>query len=223
MCVRFMRRAHRNARAATKRAEGHGGIGQDVRAADDGNETCHVPQSPAMTWMLLARHGETDWNREGRWQGHANVTLNDRGREQARALARRLERESFDVIYASDLARAHETALIIAESRRMPVVTDPGLREIDVGSWSGLTPDQIAEKFPGMVDHDGETNEQHLARVLACFTRIARARVGQRVLVVSHGKTLRVIRRHAAGKPVALLGNCETGVLRWAAERFETD
>lgn len=218
-----MRRAHRNARAASKRAEAFNGSVENVRVTDDGNETCHVPQSPPMTWLLLARHGETDWNREGRWQGHANVTLNDRGREQARELAQRLAGESFDVIYASDLARAHETALIIAETRRMPVVTDAGLREIDVGSWSGLTPDQIGERFPGMVSHDGETNEQHLARVLACFTRIARAHVGHRVLVVSHGKTLRVIRRHAAGQPVALLGNCETGVLRWAAERFETD
>jgi broad specificity phosphatase PhoE len=176
-----------------------------------------------MTWMLLARHGETDWNREGRWQGQANVTLNDRGREQARELAKRLASERFDIIYASDLARAHETALIVAEGKRMSVVTDPALREIDVGSWSGLTPDQIAGRFPGMVNHDGETNEQHLARVLDCFTRIATAHLGQRVLVVSHGKTLRVIRRHAAGKPVALLGNCETGVLRWAGERFVAD
>src|SRR5690606_21641226 len=73
----------------------------------------------AMTLLLLARHGETDWNREGRWQGHANVPLNERGREQARELAQRLAGVAIDVIYASDLARAHETALIVAEDRRM--------------------------------------------------------------------------------------------------------
>ena len=173
-----------------------------------------------MTWLLLARHGETEWNREGRWQGHADVALNDRGREQAKALAAQLAGEPIDVIYASDLARAHETALIIAEQRRMPVVTDAGLREIDVGRWSGLTPDEIARCFPGMATHDGETNEQHLARVIAAFRRIANAEQGRRVLVVSHGKTLRVIRRHAVGKPVSLLGNCETARLRFVDDKF---
>jgi broad specificity phosphatase PhoE len=176
-----------------------------------------------VTWLLLARHGETDWNREGRWQGHADVALNDRGREQARELARRLADEPCDVIYASDLARAHETALIVAEAKRMPVLTDRGLREIDVGRWSGLTPDEIARCFPGMRTHDGETDEQHLVRVLDAFQRIAQAHVGQRVLVVSHGKTLRVLRRHAAGVPVSLLGNCETARVCWRDGRFCVD
>ena len=173
-----------------------------------------------MTWLLLARHGETEWNREGRWQGHADVALNDRGREQAKALAAQLAGEPIDVIYASDLARAHETALIIAEQRRMPVVTDAGLREIDVGRWSGLTPDEIARCFPGMATHDGETDAVHLARVIAAFRRIAIAEQGRRVLVVSHGKTLRVIRRHAVGKPVSLLGNCEIARLRFVDDKF---
>jgi broad specificity phosphatase PhoE len=177
----------------------------------------------AMTLLLLARHGETDWNREGRWQGHANVSLNERGREQARTLAQRLADVPIDIIYASDLARAHETALIVAEQKRMPVTTDAGLREIDVGRWSGLTPDEIARCFPGMETHDGETSDQHLARTVDAFTRIAAAHVEQKILIVSHGKTLRVLRRHAAGKPVALLGNCETYTLRFAAGRFVSD
>lgn len=177
----------------------------------------------AMTLLWLARHGETDWNREGRWQGHANVPLNERGREQARELADRLAEVPIDVIYASDLARAHETALIVAEKKRMTVTTDPGLREMDVGRWSGLTSDEVARRFPGMAMHDGETNEQHLARVLDAFTRIASAHLEQRILVVSHGKTLRVLRRHAAGRPVALLGNCELCSVRFAGGRFVTD
>lgn len=176
-----------------------------------------------MTLLLLARHGETDWNREGRWQGHANVPLNERGREQARELAQRLAGVAIDVIYASDLARAHETALIVAEEKRMPVTTDVGLREIDVGRWSGLTPDEIARCFPGMATHDGESTEHHLARVLETFRRIASAHAGQRVLVVSHGKTLRVLRRHAAGRPVALLGNCELCSVRFVDGRFVAD
>lgn len=177
----------------------------------------------AMTWLLLARHGETDWNREGRWQGHADVSLNDRGRDQARALAARIADEPFDVIYASDLARALETARIIADVRGMDVITDPGLREIDVGRWSGLTPFEISARFPGMDDHDGETAEQHLARVVDAFTRIASTHEGKRLLVVSHGKTLRVIRRHAVGQSVALLGNCETCRLCYRDGRFENE
>jgi broad specificity phosphatase PhoE len=173
-----------------------------------------------MTWLLLARHGETDWNREGRWQGHADVALNDLGREQARELATWMMSEPIDVIVSSDLKRAHETALIIAEAKRLPVTTDAGLREIDVGRWSGLTPNEIAKCFPGMATHDGETNEQHLARVIEAFRRIAREHLGKRVLVVSHGKTLRVIRRHAAGRPVSLLGNCETARMRFVDDTF---
>ena len=174
----------------------------------------------AMTWMLLARHGETEWNREGRWQGHADVALNERGREQARELATWLADQPIDVIVSSDLRRAHETALLVAEVKRMPVSTNVGLREIDVGRWSGLTPDEIATCFPGMTTHDGESNEQHLARVVATFRRIASEHRGKRLLIVSHGKTLRVIRRHAVGKPVSLLGNCETARLRFDGERF---
>ena len=105
----------------------------------------------------------------------------------------------------------------------MPVTTDAGLREIDVGRWSGLTPDEIARCFPGMETHDGETNQQHLARVIEAFRRIAIAERDKRVLVVSHGKTLRVIRRHAVGRPVSLLGNCETARLRFVDDAFRDD
>jgi probable phosphoglycerate mutase len=173
-----------------------------------------------MTWLLLVRHGETDWNREGRWQGHADVPLNELGRAQARELAQWMAGETIDVIVSSDLKRAHETALILAEAKRLPVTTDPGLREIDVGRWSGLTPDEIARCFPGMTHHDGETNEQHLARVIDAFRRIVGEHAGKRILIVSHGKTLRVIRRHAAGRPVSLLGNCETARMRFVDDRF---
>jgi broad specificity phosphatase PhoE len=176
-----------------------------------------------MTWMLLARHGETDWNREGRWQGQTDVALNETGREQARELAVWLAEQPLDVIVASDLKRAHETALIVAAAKGMVVSTDAGLREIDVGSWGGLTPDEIAQRFPGMSNHDGETNEQHLARVIAAFRRIGDEHRGKRMLIVSHGKTLRVIRRHATGRPVPLLGNCETAQMRFDGESFVDD
>src|SRR5262249_60844859 len=125
------------------------------------------------TTILLARHGETDWTREGRFQGHADPPLNEAGRAQAIELAERLASTPFDAVYSSDLARAHETAEILASSHGVPVVADPGLREIDVGSWSGLTRAEIEARFPGAEHHDGESRADHLERVLAAVNRIA--------------------------------------------------
>src|SRR5213076_218915 len=136
-----------------------------------------------MTTLLLARHGETDWNREGRWQGWADPPLNAAGRAQAHELAEQLRSVPFDAVYSSDLRRAHETAEIVAAPHAVPVVADLGLREIDVGSWSGLTRSAIEERFPGAEHHDGESREEHLARVLATVERIASAHPGERILI----------------------------------------
>ena len=160
-----------------------------------------------MTTLFLARHGETDWNRDGRFQGQADPPLNERGRLQARALAERLAGVGLDAIYSSDLRRALETAEIVAATRRATVIADPGLREIDVGSWTGLTREQVAERFPGAERHDGETVEDFRARVLAAVERIARSHPGGRVLVVSHGGCARTIQRRALGEPLPLLEN----------------
>lgn len=171
-----------------------------------------------MATILFARHGETQWNRDGRFQGHADPPLNDAGRAQAEGLAERLEGQRFAAIYASDLRRAWETADIVAARLRRDVTRDAGLREIDVGSWSGLTraevaardPDGFARWLAGEVGHDGETREQHLARVLAAVLSIGAAHGGERVLVVSHGGSLRTLQRHALGEPRPVLDNCGT-------------
>jgi broad specificity phosphatase PhoE len=173
-----------------------------------------------VTTILLARHGETDWNREGRFQGWADPPLNAAGRAQARELAERLRETPFDAVYSSDLRRAHETAEIVAAPHDVPVITDPGLREIDVGSWSGLTRGEIDERFPGAEHHDGESREDHLARVLAAAERIARAHVGERILIVSHGGSLRALRRHAIGEPVHPMENCGLYELHFRDEEF---
>lgn len=173
-----------------------------------------------MTTILLARHGETDWNREGRYQGWADPSLNERGRAQARTLADQLRNEPLDAFYASDLRRAHETAVIVAVPHGLPVVADPGLREVDVGSWSGLTHSQIEERFPGAEHHDGETRAQHLARIVETVERIARLHPRGRILVVSHGGSLRALRRHAIDEPTHPIENCGVFELHFRDERF---
>jgi len=161
-----------------------------------------------VTTILLARHGETDWNVEGRWQGHADPPLNARGREQAEALAERLVDTAFDAIYSSDLARAKQTAEIVARRLGLPVTTDRGLREIDVGSWSGLTRADIAVRFPDGERPDGEHVDAFRARVLSALERLAAGHDGRRILVVAHGGCVRTLQRHMLGEPLPTLENC---------------
>ncbi|HSP70967.1 MAG TPA: histidine phosphatase family protein [Gaiellaceae bacterium] len=149
-----------------------------------------------MTTILLVRHGETDWNRERRWQGHADPPLNAAGRRQAEQLAELLVADPPSAVYSSDLTRARETAEIVADRLSLPLFLDPRLREADVGEWSGLTAPQIEERYPEGVarrlaggtgwDH-GETYEQLRERVLEALHEIAAANDGRAVLIVTHG------------------------------------
>ena len=173
------------------------------------------------TRILLARHGETEWNRLGRWQGHADPPLNDAGRAQAAALATQLEGDGLAAVYSSDLRRASETARIVADRLGLAVSEDRALREIDVGSWSGLTRDEVRERYPegfarwlsGEIGHDGETREELTKRVVEAVGRIAASHAGDHVLVVTHGGTIRALRRHAAGDPGESLENGGTFAL----------
>ena len=173
-----------------------------------------------MTTIFLVRHGETDWNREGRRQGWADPPLNETGRAQARELAEQLRFTPFDAVYSSDLRRAHETALIVAQPHRVPVIADAGLREVDVGSWSGLTRAEIEERFPRRNRPDGETRSEHLVRVLEAVERIARAHAGGRILLVSHGGTMRALRAHASDEPFHPIENCDVIELHFRDDRL---
>src|SRR5436305_15084177 len=95
--------------------------------------------------ILLARHGETVSNVEGRWQGQTDSPLTERGLAQARELARALANESLAAIYSSDLGRAYQTAAVVAEPHNLPVTTEPRLRELDVGRWTGRLGAEIRE------------------------------------------------------------------------------
>lgn len=167
-----------------------------------------------MTTILLARHGETDWNVERRVQGHSDTPLNDTGRAQARALAEELAGERIDAVYSSDLVRAHETARIVAEPRGLDVTAIRDLREKHFGTWEGLTDLEINERFPQTLDTswrdwgDAETRHEMADRVLGALHRIAETHPGQRVLVVSHGGPLRAVLGHCGIDGVARIDNC---------------
>jgi broad specificity phosphatase PhoE len=163
------------------------------------------------TTILLARHGETDWNLERRVQGHSDRPLNERGRAQARVLADELEGEQIDAVYASDLARAHETARVVADRRGLDVAVLPELREKNFGSWEGLTDTEIRSRFPDAQRGawgDGETSDDVTLRVVRALHRIAAAHPGGRVLVVAHGGPLRAVLSQCASDPEGPIANC---------------
>src|SRR3990170_2413628 len=101
-----------------------------------------------MTRLFLVRHGATEWNLNKRAQGQADVPLAREGRLQATDTAERLARMDIDAIYTSDLSSARDTAHAIAAAHGLDVIEDPDLREIDQGDWTGLTPDEIRERWP---------------------------------------------------------------------------
>ena len=156
-----------------------------------------------MTTLLLVRHGETDWNAEGRLQGHTDRPLNDYGRRQAAVLAEELAGREIGAIYASDLARARETAEIVAARIGLPVALDVGLREKNWGSWEGLTPSERDR-----VEYEGETTESHRSRVLHAVHRIAERHPGEEVVVVTHGGSLRRVQASVLGMALPVAANC---------------
>jgi broad specificity phosphatase PhoE len=164
-----------------------------------------------MPQILLARHGETDWNRENRVQGHTDQPLNETGLTQAKALADRLAAERLVAVYSSDLVRARETAAVVASLHGLEVLLDAGLREKNFGTWEGLTDVEIRARFPDAVDGrfgDGETTEAVSARSVAAFERIRARHAAGSVLVVSHGGSLRTILAHLE-VPHGRIDNCD--------------
>jgi probable phosphoglycerate mutase len=177
--------------------------------------------------VLLVRHGQSEWNAQGRWQGQADPPLSDLGRAQARAAAQSLG--ALDAIFASDLQRATETALIISESLGVgPVIIDQDLRERDAGAWSGMTRDEIHERYPGYLPDDRhrafapdggepkrppgwESDASLRERVLRALRCIHEAVPDGDVLTVTHGGVIYVLEDHL-GEQFHRLAN---GAGRW--------
>jgi broad specificity phosphatase PhoE len=157
-----------------------------------------------VTTLLLVRHGETDWNADGRLQGQTDRPLSDYGRSQARRLANELADDELEAIYSSDLARARETAEIVGERLGLPVLLDPDLREKDWGTWEGLT---AVER--DRVEFVGESTEAHQQRTLRALRRISELHRGDgRVLVVTHGGSMRRVQTAVMGMALPVVENC---------------
>ncbi|MEI7643854.1 MAG: histidine phosphatase family protein [Chloroflexales bacterium] len=168
--------------------------------------------------LILVRHGETPWNVTLQYQGQANVPLNERGRAQARLTAERLARLGAVALYTSDTARAAETAAAIAAAISIAPRPMPELREIDVGQWEGLTPEQLYRRFPDhMAEYErdpartvrlgGESYAQLQVRALVAMRRIYEAhQPGDVIVAVSHGGTIRALLCHVIGLELANFG-----------------
>ncbi len=162
------------------------------------------------TELILIRHGETDWNRELRFQGHIDVPLNDIGHEQARRIGLRLAGETVHHIVSSDLMRAQQTATPAASHLLLPVATTIGLREQSFGVVEGMRADDIQRDHPRAwaqwleFDEDqgmpeGESPHQFHSRVIEALRGIVIQHTGQTVLVVTHGGVLDMVWRTANG------------------------
>lgn len=165
------------------------------------------------TTVVLIRHGQTEWNRIRRYQGHSDVPLNSLGRQQAELVAKRLATLPVDAVYSSDLQRAVQTATAIAAHHGLPVVQRAGFREIDFGLWEGLTYQQIMAGWPCWLTAmyarpsigyapRGEGFAALQRRAQAALRRCVDEQRGRTIVVVAHGGTLRALLCAALNKSI---------------------
>jgi len=166
-----------------------------------------------MTLFFLVRHGETDWNREGKYTGQSDIPLNETGLRQAGQAAVQLQEVNPDVIISSDLMRALETARVIADATGAPVQMDRRLREIHQGEWEGLHVNEIKRRFNGLFHAHmndplhvcapgGESIGQVKARVLDALRDFCAQYPGKKVVISAHGVVLAIIRITQERQPI---------------------
>ncbi len=148
-----------------------------------------------MTEFAIVRHGVTEWNIEGRMQGHRDIPLNDMGMLQAARIAKRLQCEHWDIIVSSDLQRAAQTAMCIANASGIECkLVDSRLRERNFGALEGTTIEERVAKWGAdwkLLNHGVEEDELLLARALQSMEELARDYSGQKIVVVTHGGWIR--------------------------------
>lgn len=158
----------------------------------------------ATTKFILIRHGETQWNQQGIYQGQKDSPLTAVGIYQAQALGRRLKNQQIDQLYSSDLGRAYQTATAIAANTGHSIITDTGLRERHYGIFQGQNKTTISTQFPEEYAYytsdnpqytipGGESNQTFSDRVICCLDTLAAQHPDQCLAVVSHGGVLAAI------------------------------
>jgi probable phosphoglycerate mutase len=192
--------------------------------------------SAQATRILAIRHGETLWNVDSRIQGHLNIGLNDTGRWQAERLGMALKDEPMAAIYASDLSRAHDTALAVSRHTGVPVQAEPGLRERSFGEFEGRTfaeieielPEQAQrwrQRDPTFTPAGGESLLMLEARVLSVAGRLAAQHPGEQIALFAHGGVMDILYRAATRLDLQAartwaLGNTAINRLLWSPEGF---
>ena len=174
-----------------------------------------MPAQGEPTATLLLRHGQTPMSVQKRYAGRSDIPLTDVGLQQAAAAAKRLASAGIDVIVASPLLRARQTAGEVAATTGVPVVTDDGFRETDFGAWEGLTFAEVRERWPAEVSAwladpavpppDGESFAEVSERVTGALQRVLADRAGQTVLIVSHVTPIKTLVTTALLAPPAAL------------------
>ncbi|MBX9610430.1 MAG: histidine phosphatase family protein [Burkholderiales bacterium] len=188
------------------------------------------------TRIIAIRHGETAWNVDTRIQGQLDIPLNDTGRWQAHRLALALAGEPIAAVYSSDLLRAWDTALSVADAVGQPVVTDEGLRERGFGEFQGRTYAEIEalwpeealrwrKRDPHFAPPGGESLVALRERVTRTAHALAARHAGEQIVMVGHGGVMDVLYRVATGQDIQAprtwaLGNAAINRLLWTAEGF---
>lgn len=163
--------------------------------------------------LVFVRHGETAWNQQHRWQGHADIPLSETGKRQAAAAARAVIAMKPDALYSSDLARALYCAELIAAQTGLPIVKTPELRERSVGQWEGLNEEEVTERFPvERLQHmahpgtfrapGGESREDVCSRVNTFLDEVLQDHSGQVVALITHAGPIKSAVVRALGAPV---------------------
>ncbi len=177
-----------------------------------------------MTKFILVRHGQTEWNIEGRFQGQSDVALSEEGIRQAGELALHFPADAVDAVYSSDLIRARRTAEAIAERFNLQVQTRKDLRELNFGDWEGLTYDEIVRGWPDALENflqhpdilevpHGETFPQVQERVMSVINEILSEQEGRTVVLTAHGGILRTLLATVLHMPLQYL---------WSIRQFNT-
>jgi len=186
------------------------------------------------TRFIVVRHGETRWNVERRVQGKGDSPLTEEGLAQADAIGKRLARERFDLLIASNLGRDRQTAERVAFHTGLAIRFDPRLQERNFGAGEGMTYEEIDKAFPnaftrdGAIDPDaaipgGESRRQFHERVKSAFEALAREHDGKRVCVITHGGVLSTLYRVVHDIPVAHAHRITISNASYNAVAFDAD